>query len=77
MQLAQSAAPGLLLHDTDIKYLLYADHLVLLSPTEKGLQQNLALVEDWMEDWWVIIPVLCIRFGNKNSIYVFHGNKAF
>lgn len=36
--LAQSAAPGLTLNDTQIECLLYADDLVLLSPTEQGLQ---------------------------------------
>ena len=37
LQLEQSAAPGLTLHDEEIKFLLYADDLVLLSPTEQGL----------------------------------------
>jgi hypothetical protein len=36
--------PGLTLFDTEVKYLLYADYLVLLSPTEEGLYfHNLAL----------------------------------
>ncbi|MGH0125042.1 UNVERIFIED_CONTAM: hypothetical protein FKN15_043951 [Acipenser sinensis] len=39
--LEQSAASGLTLHDTEVKFLLYADDLVLLSPTEQGLQQSL------------------------------------
>ncbi len=39
-ELERSAAPGLTLLDTDIKYLLYADDLILLSPTSEGLQHN-------------------------------------
>ncbi len=35
--LEQSSAPGLTLHDSNIKFLLFADDLVLLSPTEEGL----------------------------------------
>ena len=38
MMLKQSAAPGLTLHDSNIKFLLYADDLVLLSPTEEGTE---------------------------------------
>ena len=32
-----STSPGITLGDTDIKCLLYADDLVLLSPTKEGL----------------------------------------
>ena len=39
--LEESAAPGMTLHNTEIKRLLYADDLVLLSPTKEGLQQHL------------------------------------
>lgn len=42
VQLDQCAAPGLSLLDREVKCLLYADDLVLLSPTEQGLQQQLA-----------------------------------
>ncbi len=38
LSLERSAAPGLTLHDSEIKCLLYADDLVLLSPTQHGLQ---------------------------------------
>ena len=37
--LEPSTAPGLPLHDTEIKSLFYADDLVLMSPTKEGLQQ--------------------------------------
>jgi hypothetical protein len=36
--LGQSSVPGLTLHDTEINFLLYADDLILLSPTKEGLQ---------------------------------------
>ena len=42
--LVNSAAPGLTLLDKEIQFLLYADDLVLLSPTKEGLQQNLDLL---------------------------------
>ncbi len=42
---------GLTLHDTEIKCLLYADDLVLLSPTEEGLQDSLNLLEDFCQSW--------------------------
>ena len=46
-QLDRSAAPGLTLLDTEIKYLLYADDLILLSPTRDGLQHNLSILEQY------------------------------
>lgn len=42
---------GLTLHDTEIKCLLYADDLVLLSPTKEGLQDGLDLLEDYCQSW--------------------------
>jgi hypothetical protein len=39
--LEESTAPGITLHNTENKRLLYADDLVLLSPTKEGLQQRL------------------------------------
>lgn len=43
----KSTAPGVTLHDSETKLLLYADDLVLLSPTEQGLQKNLDLLEQY------------------------------
>ncbi len=51
LSLERSAAPGLTLHDSEIKCLLYADDLVLLSPTQHGLQQNLDLLEQYCQTW--------------------------
>ncbi len=54
LSLERSAAPGLTLHDSEIKCLLYADYLVLLSPTKHGLQQNLdhtARPGPWQSTW--------------------------
>ena len=59
------AALGLLLHDTEVKFLLYADDLVLLSSTEKGLQQNLALVEDFCQNWTLTVNL------KKTKIMIF------
>ncbi len=38
LTMERSAAPSLTLHDSQIRCLLYADDLVLLSPTKHGLQ---------------------------------------
>ena len=40
VQLEQSTAPGLILQENEIKFLLYADDLVWLSPTAQELQQH-------------------------------------
>lgn len=47
--LDQSAAPGLTLLDTKVKCLLFADDLVLLSPTKEGLQQHLVLLHNFCQ----------------------------
>ena len=39
--LEKSIAPGLTLLESEVKCLLFADDLVLLSPTKEGLQQHL------------------------------------
>lgn len=55
VQLEQSAAPGLPLYDTEVKFLLYADDLVLLSPTAGGLHQHLDLLERYWQHWALAI----------------------
>ncbi|KAK3510265.1 hypothetical protein QTP70_032584 [Hemibagrus guttatus] len=42
-------APGLTLHHSEVKFLLYADDLVLLSPSVQGLQQNLDLLQQYCQ----------------------------
>ena len=49
VELDQCAAPGFSLLDTELK--IYADYLVLLSPTEQGLQQQLDIVEKYCQNW--------------------------
>ncbi len=49
VQFEQSTAPGLTLQDKNIKFLLYADDLVLLSSTPQGLQQHLDLLENYCQ----------------------------
>ena len=51
VELDQCAAPGLSLLDREVKSLFYADDLVLLSPTEQGLQQQLDIVEKYCQNW--------------------------
>ncbi len=63
--LEQSSAPGLTLHDSSIKFLLFADDLVLLSPTEEGLQQNLDILHKFCQTWALTINT------NKTKILTF------
>lgn len=51
VQLGQSAGLGLTLQNTEIKFLLFADDLVLLSPTEQGLQHHLDLLASYCQTW--------------------------
>ncbi|XP_073675260.1 interferon-induced very large GTPase 1-like [Garra rufa] len=57
--------PGLTLHDSEIKCLLYADDLVLLSPTAEGLQRSLALLEQYCEEWALTVNL------DKTRVMVF------
>ncbi|KAI4894756.1 hypothetical protein NFI96_009065 [Prochilodus magdalenae] len=66
--LEQSAAPGLTLNHTEVKFLLYADDLVLLSPTERGLQQHLDLLEEYCQNWALIVN------PDKSKIMIFQKN---
>lgn len=45
--LETTSVPGLALHDT----LLYADHCLLLSPTERCLKASLKMLEKYSETW--------------------------
>ena len=65
LQLEQSAAPGLALHDKEIKFLLYADDLVLRSPTEQGLQQSLSCLEQFCQNCALTVNL------EKNEVMVF------
>ena len=63
--LERSGAPGLTLNNQEVKFLLYADDLVLLSPTQQGLQQHLDLLEQYCQNW-----ALTVNF-NKSKIMIF------
>ena len=49
--LEKSSAPGVNLHNSEVKCLLFADDLCLLSPTAHGLQQSLDLLEHYCQTW--------------------------
>ena len=51
MLLEQSAAHGVTLNNKEVKYLLCAVDLVLLSPAKEGLQQHLDLLEQYCLNW--------------------------
>uniref|UniRef100_A0A8K9V0N5 Reverse transcriptase domain-containing protein n=1 Tax=Oncorhynchus mykiss TaxID=8022 RepID=A0A8K9V0N5_ONCMY len=74
--LEKSAAPGLTLLESEVKCLLFADVLVLLSPTKGGLQQHL----DLMHRFWALtvnlsktkIMVFQKRSSHQDHKYKFH-----
>lgn len=45
--LESSLSLGLTLHDTKVKFLLKTDDLLLLPPTERGLQDSLEMMEKY------------------------------
>ncbi|CDQ95104.1 unnamed protein product [Oncorhynchus mykiss] len=47
--LEKSSVPGVSLHKSEVKCLLFADYLCLLSPTAHGLQQSLDLLEQYCQ----------------------------
>ncbi len=49
--LDKSSCPGLTLKGREIKCLLYAEDLLLLSPHEEGLHESLSIVENYSIDW--------------------------
>jgi hypothetical protein len=50
VSLSRSAAPGITLKD-EVRFLLYADYLVLLSPTGQGLQEQLNIIREYSNNW--------------------------
>ncbi len=57
--------PGITLHDSEVKCLLYVDDLVLMSPTAEGLQHSLALLEQYCEEWALTVNL------DKTRVMVF------
>ena len=69
--LEQSPSPGLDLQGKEIKFLMYADDLVLLSPTEHNLQQNLSLLETFCQNLVVDINL------DKTKVMVLQKKSLF
>ncbi len=65
LSLERSAAPGLTLHDSQIRCLLYAYDLVLPSPSQHGLQQNLNLLDQYCQTWPLTVNL------KKTNIMIF------
>ena len=63
--LEKSAAPGLTLLESEVKRLLFADDLVLLSSTKEGLQQHLDLLHRFCQTWALTVNL------SKTKIMVF------
>lgn len=68
--LEQSAAPGISLADTEVKCLLFADDLVLLSPTKEGLQQHLDLLHQFSQTWALTVNL------TKTKIMIFQKRSS-
>ena len=64
--LEQSAAPGLTLLESEVNCLLFADDLVVLSPTKEGPQQHLNLLHRFCQTWALTVNL------SKTKIMVFH-----
>ena len=74
--LEQPTTPGIQLADTEVKCLLFADDLVLLSPTKEGLQQHLDLLHKFSQTWALTVNLA------KTKIMIFqkrqnHQNQQF
>ena len=76
--LEQSAAPGLTLIESKVKCLLFADYLVLLSPTKEGLQQHLDLLHRFCQTWALTVNLskTKIMVSQKRSICQDHKYKC-
>lgn len=60
-----STGPGLILDNTNIKCLLFADDMVLLSPSKVGLQENLNILDTYSHNW--ALPIN----ADKTKIMIF------
>lgn len=56
-QLQTSTAPGATLQDTEVKCLMFADDLVLLSPSREGLQQSLDVLHKFSQTWALTVNI--------------------
>ncbi len=67
--LDQSDSPGLQLLHTEVKYLLYADNLLILVKTPDGLQNNRYILTKYCHDWnlEVNIPKTKIMIFQKKN----------
>lgn len=77
--LEQSSVPDIKLHDTEVKCLLYADNLVLISPTKEGLQQHLDHLNRFCQTWVMMVNLkkTNIMIFQKRSGYQGHNYKFY
>ena len=68
--LEQFTASGLTLLESEAKYLLFAEDLVLLSPTKEGLQQHLELLHRFYQTWALTVNL------SKSKIMVFQKRSS-
>ena len=68
--LKKSVAPGLTLLEPEVKCLLFADDLVLKSPTKESLQQHLDLLRRFCQTWALTVNL------SKTKIMVFQKKSS-
>ncbi len=64
------------LHDSEVKCLLHADDLLLLSPTAEGLRQSPALLEQYCKEWALTgnqDKTRVVVFQKKENKYTYGG----
>lgn len=69
VNIEQSKSPGLTLEGKEIKCLLFADDLLLLSPTEEALQESLSILEKYSQTWNLKINTA------KSKVMIFQRKK--
>ena len=75
--LEKSAAPGLTLLESEVKNLLFADDLMLLSPITEGLQQHLDIRHRFCQTWALTLNLSktkIMMFQTRSSCQD-HGDK--
>lgn len=69
--LEMSTTTGPTLNNIDAKFLLFADDLVLLSPTANGLQMQLGLLQNFCQTWALAVN------NNKTKIMIFQKGSKY
>ena len=64
----QNNCPGVVLGNQSLNCLMYADDLLVISPSPEGLQQSLDVIHKHAQDWKLKVNT------KKSNIIIFSGN---